>query len=172
MDERPPLWPLRFANEAHVRFTRQPITFARVATDTGANHVLPRRCSAAVAGHHVIQIEIAAIENLTAILARVLIALEHIMAGEFHFLLRKSIENQEHNHSRNTNLERNRGDDFVVRCVRRQIAPAFEIMCHEVVRVIGGHNVSMAGIYQSEGATRRADVNRLPQTVQHQNLIV
>jgi hypothetical protein len=32
--------------------------------------------------------------------------------------------------------------------------------------------VGMTGIYQREGATRRADVNRLPQAVKHQNLVV
>jgi hypothetical protein len=172
MHERPPFRSLRFANQAHVRFARKAIAFARIATDTRANHVLPRGCSSPITRYHVIQIEFAAIENLAAVLAGVFVALKHVVPGKFHFLLWKPIENQKHNHPRDANLERNRRDDFVIRRVCRQIAPAFEIVRHEIVRLIGRNNVGMTGIYQREGATRRADVNRLPQAVKHQNLVV
>ena len=172
MHERPPLRSLGFANQAHVRFARKPVAFARIATDTRANDVLPRGCPSPITRYDVIQIEFAAIENLAAVLAGVLVALKHIVSGKFHFLLRKPIENQKHNHPRDTNLERNRRDDFVVRRVCRQIAPAFEIVRHKIVRLVGRNNVGMTGIDQREGATRRADVNRLPQAVKHQNLIV
>jgi hypothetical protein len=155
-----------------VRFTREPIALARIATDARAHHVLPRGCSSAITRHDVIQIEFAAVERLAAVLAGVLIALEHVVPGKLDFLLWKPIEHQKHNHPRDTNLERNRRDDFVIRRVGRQIAPAFEIVRHEIVRRIGGHNVGVTGIYQRERATRRADVNRLPQAVKHQNLIV
>ena len=33
LDERPPLGPLRFADQAHVRFSRQSIALARIAVD-------------------------------------------------------------------------------------------------------------------------------------------
>jgi len=172
MHERPPLRSLGFANQAHVRFARKPVAFARIATDTRANDVLPRGCPSPITRYDVIQIEFAAIENLAAVLAGVLVALKHIVSGKFHFLLRKPIENQKHNHPRDTNLERNRRDDFVVRRVCRQIAPAFEIVRHKIVRLVGRNNVGMTGIDQREGATRRADIDRLPQAVKHQNLIV
>ena len=172
MHERPPFRSLRFANQAHVRFARKAIAFTRIATDTRANHVLPRGCSSPITRYDVIEIELAAIENLAAVLAGVFVTFKHIMSGKFHFLFWKPIENQKHNHPRDANLERNRRDDFVIRRVCRQIAPAFEIVRHEIVRLIGRNNVGMTGIYQREGATRRADVNRLPQAVKHQNLVV
>src|SRR6266508_3832354 len=142
----PPLRPLRFADQAHVRFTREPVAFARITWDARANDVLPRRHPASVARHDMIEVEFAAVKNLAAVLAGVLVPLEHVVPGKFHFLLRKPVENQKHNHTRDTNLERNRRDYFVVRRVCR--------------------------IYQREGATRRADVNRLPEAVKHQDLTV
>ncbi len=92
MNERPPLRPLRFANESHVRFVRKTIPFARITRDAGANDVFPNRRSAAIARKDVIQIQFAAIENLSAILAGVLVAFENIVPRELHFLLRQAIE--------------------------------------------------------------------------------
>ena len=136
VDEGTPFWPLRLADQAHVRFTRQPVAFARVAGNARANHVLPCSRPSAIARHDVIEIELAAVKNLAAVLAGVLVALKHVVPGKFHFLLWKPIENQEHNHPRDTNFERNRRDYLVIRSVCRQVTPAFEIMCHEIVRVV------------------------------------
>src|SRR5439155_1360546 len=115
---------------------RQPIAFARVAGNARANHVLPCSRPSAIARHDVIEIELAAVKNLAAVLAGVLVALKHVVPGKFHFLLWKPIENQKHNHPRDTNFERNRRDYLVIRSVCRQVTPAFEIMCHEIVRVV------------------------------------
>jgi len=40
LDKRPPLRSLRFADQAHVCFTRKPVALARIARDAGANHDL------------------------------------------------------------------------------------------------------------------------------------
>lgn len=170
--ERPPFWSLRFSDEAHVRFPREPVAFAGIAGDARANHVFPRGRPSAISRHDVIQIEFAAVKNLTAVLAGILVPLEHIVPGKFHFLLWKPIENQKHNHPWDTNLERNRRDHFMVWRVCRQIAPAFEIVSHEIVRLVGRNNLGVSGVHQREGATRRADVHRLPQAVKHQDLTV
>src|SRR5215210_7593356 len=77
MQERPPFRPLRFTNQCHVRFSRQPISFPRVAGDTGTNNVFPRGGSPPIPGNHMIEVQIVAIKQMTAILAGVLIALEH-----------------------------------------------------------------------------------------------
>jgi NADH-quinone oxidoreductase subunit N len=74
--------------------------------------------------------------NLAAVLAGVLIALKHVVSGKFYFLLWKPIENQKDNHPRDTNFKRNRCDYFVIRRICRQVAPAFEIMCHEIIRIV------------------------------------
>ena len=92
LNEWPPLRPLRFADQAHVRFTGQPVSFPRIARNAGANHVFPNSRPATVTRHDVIQIKLAAIEQLAAVLAGVLVSLKHIVPREFHFLLRKPIE--------------------------------------------------------------------------------
>ena len=94
LNKWPPLWPLGFADQAHVRFTRKPVAFARIARNTRANHVFPSRRTAPVAWHDVIQIKLAPIEAVAAVLAGVLVALEYVVAREFYFLLRKPIEHQ------------------------------------------------------------------------------
>jgi len=119
LDERPPFWPLRFTDQTHVRFARKAVALAGIAGDARANHVFPSRRSTAVARHDVIQIEFASIESLAAVLAGVLVALEHIVASKLYFLFRKPIEHQQYDHPRNANLKRNRHDHLVVRCIRR-----------------------------------------------------
>ena len=66
LNKWPPLRPLGFADQAHVRFTRKPVAFARIARNAGANHVFPSRRPAPVAWHDVIQIKLAPIEELAA----------------------------------------------------------------------------------------------------------
>ena len=83
-----------------------------------------------------IEIEIAAIENFSAILAGVLIPLEHVVTRKFHFLLWKPIKHQEYNHPRNADLEGDRRDQFVVRRICGQIAPTLEVVSHEVIGLI------------------------------------
>ena len=62
LNKWPPLRPLRPTDQAHVCFAREPVAFARIARNTRANHVFPRRHPAPVARHDVIQIKITAIE--------------------------------------------------------------------------------------------------------------
>ena len=70
LHEWPPLWSLRFADQAHVRFTRKPVAFARIARDAGANHVFPSRGPAAVARDDVIQIKVTPIEEFATVPGR------------------------------------------------------------------------------------------------------
>ena len=100
LDKRPPLWSLRFTDQTHVRFTRKPVALARIAWDAGANHVFPSRRPAPVARHDVIQIKVTPIEEFATVLAGVLVALKHVVSGEFYFLLRKPIEHKQHDHPR------------------------------------------------------------------------
>ena len=168
----PPLRPLRFTDQAHVRFARKPVAFARVARNTRANHVFPSRRPAPVTRHDVIQIKVTAIEEFAAVLAGVLVSLKHVVPCKFHFLLWKPIEHKQHNHPRNSNLERNGCNQFMIGCVRRQIAPALEIVRRKVGRVIRRNNLGVSCVYERKGAASRADVHRLPKPVEHQHLTV
>ncbi len=172
LDKRPPLWPLRFADQAHVCFAREPIALTRIAWDAGANHVFPSRRPAPVAWHDVIQIKVTSIEEFATVLAGVLVALKNVVTREFHFLLRKPIEHKQHDHPRDLDLERDGRNHFMIGRVRGQIAPAFEVVRRKVVRVIRRNNLGVPCVYERKGAASGADVHRLPEPVEHQNLTV
>ena len=155
-----------------MRFPREPIALARIAGNARANHVFPTRVPAAISRNHVIKIQIAAVKDTPAILAGALVALEDVVASKLHFLLREPIEKKQHNHTRHADSPRDGCDHFVLRRVRRKITPTLEIVRHEIVGSIGRHDMGVPCIDQCEGASRRADVHRLPQAVQHQNLTV
>ena len=170
--KRAPLRTLRFANQTHLRFPRQAVALARIARDTGANHVLPDGESASVARHDVIEIQVVPLKNLAAVLAGVLIALENIVPRKFHFLFRQPIEEEQHDHTWHPNLPRNCRNDFVIGRGGGEVAPTVEVMRQEIVFVIGRNHMGMARIHQRKRAARRADVDRLPKAIQHQNLTV
>ena len=105
LDKRPPLRSLRLSDQAHVRLTRKSVALAGVAGDAGANNVFPSRGAAAVARHDMIEIKVAPVEKMAAVLAGIVISLKYVVPGEFYFLLRKPIEHQKHDHPRNADLE-------------------------------------------------------------------
>jgi hypothetical protein len=168
----PPLRPLRSTDQAHVRFARKAVAFARIARNTRANHVFPSRRPAPVAWHDVIQIKVTPIEEFSAVLAGVLVSLKHVVSGEFYFLLRKPIEHKQHDHPWDPDLERDGRNHFMFGRGRGQIAPAFEIMLRKVIRVIRRNDLGVPSVYEGKGAASRTDVHRLPKPVEHQNLTV
>ena len=74
LDKRAPFGPLRFADQAHVGFSRKPVALPCITGDTRADHVFPGRHPAAIARHHVIEIEVATFKNFSTVLAGVLVA--------------------------------------------------------------------------------------------------
>ncbi len=70
LNKWPPLRSLRFTDQAHMRFARKPVALARIARNTGANHVFPSRHPAPVARYDMIQVKLAAIEELAAVPGR------------------------------------------------------------------------------------------------------
>src|SRR5260370_6785342 len=88
--KRTPLRSFRFADQAHARFTRKPIALARIAGDTRANHVFPSRRSSPIARDDVIQIKVASIKDVAAVLAGALVPLEDRVTRELHVPSRES----------------------------------------------------------------------------------
>lgn len=95
------------------------------------------------------------------------------MPGELHFLLRQTIKEQQYDHARDTNLPRNRRHHFVFGFWRvdGKITPAIEVVRGEVP-FLGPDHLGVALVEKRKGATSRADINRLPQAVEHQDLTV
>jgi hypothetical protein len=119
-----------------------------------------------------IEVQLLALENLATILASVVVALEDIVARKLYFLLRQAIEEQEDNHARDADLPRNRRDHLVLGRGKRNIEPACEIMRREIVFVVGRDNLGMPLVKKGKSTTRRADIDRLPKAIEHQNLTV
>jgi hypothetical protein len=119
-----------------------------------------------------IEIQFISLKNLAAILAGVFVALKNVVASEFYFLFRETIEKEQHDHAWHTNLPRDSRHHFVFRRGRREIAPTFEVVRQEIVGLIGRNNLSVAGVHESKGAPGRADVHCLPKAIEHQNLTI
>jgi hypothetical protein len=45
-------------------------------------------------------------------------------------------------------------------------------MSQKIICTIGGHDLGMSGIDQGKSPARRANVDRLPETVEHQDLTI
>ena len=93
LDKRAPFGPLRFADQAHVGFSRKPVALPCITGDTRADHVFPGRHPAAIARHHVIEIEVATFKNFSTVLAGVLVAFENVVTRKLYLLFRKPIKN-------------------------------------------------------------------------------
>ena len=91
-------------------FLRKSIAFASVAFNARANHVFPGGGAATIARDHVIEIQVASVERISAILAGVFVAFEYIVPGKLHLLFRKPIEKQQHYDARDPDSPRNRRD--------------------------------------------------------------
>jgi len=172
LHKRTPLRPLRLADEMQPRFLRCVVRFLRVALDARANNVLPGRRPAAVAGDDMVQVQIFALKNPAAILARVLVPLKNVMPRELHFLLRHSIVNQKQDNARNADAKRNRVDGLVLRRILRKIAPLIEIESAERPVLCVHDCLGLALKKQSQRAAGSADIDGLPQPVQHKNMLI
>ena len=119
-----------------------------------------------------IQVQLTSIEYLSAVLTRVLIALEHIMAGGIYFLFLEVIEQNQFDHARNPDFERNGRDHFRLGGFLGKNAPTGEIVGKEIIVCVNRDDLGVAGIKQSESAACGTDIDRLPQAIKHQHLTV
>lgn len=172
MDKGSPLRFHRLADEFHAGFVRQAVALARVARDARTNDVFPCRLSAAIAGQHVIKIQILPVENLSAVLAGVFVPLEDVVTGEFDFLLRKSVKKHQHDDARNADFQINGVDHFVLRLAQGKIAPTLEIMRLELIFRIRAHHLGVTLIEKHESAADSARIDSLPKTVQDENRFI
>ena len=100
LDKRPPLRTFRLPDQVQTGFLRRVICLARVAGNAGANDVLPRGGTAAIPRNDVIQIQVLAFENFSAVLAGIAIPLENVMSGKLHFFFWQAIKHHQQNHAR------------------------------------------------------------------------
>lgn len=119
-----------------------------------------------------VEVQIFAFEDASAILAGVLISLENIMPGELDLFFRQSIEEYEQNHFRDAQPERNGVDTFGMRLLLREVSPLVEIKGLKGTVIHSQDDLGMAFKEQGKGAAHAADVDRLPQAVEHEHLLI
>jgi hypothetical protein len=105
LDEWTPLRPFRLADQAQAGFVRRAVGLVRVALDAGANNVLPSGRSAAITRNYVVEVQVFALENLSAVLAGVLVPLEDIVPGELHLFLGHAVEQHQHDDAGHADAE-------------------------------------------------------------------
>ena len=170
MEHGPPLRTLRLMEELHAGLAGRAVALATVAGDAGADDVFPRRFAAAIARDDVVEIEVLAVVLVATILAGVVVALEDVVTRELHFLLRHPVEKEEQNHLGHANLERDGADHVGSFVAARKAEPLVEGHGLEGAAV-GLDDLRVALIKEHEGALDAADVDRLPQSIEYEDVV-
>jgi hypothetical protein len=165
LHKRPPLRPLRFANQVHARFAGRPVRLMRITRNTRTDNILPRRRPAAVARDYVIEIQIAAFETVAAILASILVTLENVVASELDLFLRQAIEQQQQNYARHPDPEGDRVNALRMRLLLRKIVPLVEIVRLERSIIIVQNHLRAAFEQQRKRPASCANIHCLPEPV-------
>jgi len=143
LDERPPFRPFRLADQVHPDFMGQVIGFPSITLNTGTNNILPSRYAALIPGNHMVQIKLTPIEDLSAILAGILVPLENVMPGKLDFFLRQPIENQKHDNGGDPDLKGNGVNHFLLGFALGELPPTLEVVSKEIALAIGMNHLGM-----------------------------
>ena len=154
----------------HIGLFGRPVGLAGVAGNATAYDICPGREPAVMARHHVINIQFLAVKLFAAVLAGILVALEDILACELHFLVGNPVKKTQEDDAWNADANGDGPHHIIVFAGKpRIIAPLTEGIRVEAVGFLV-YDLGMAGVKQCEGTIHRADVDRLPQAVQHQHM--
>ena len=117
-----------------------------------------------------VEVEVLAVELVAAILADVVVAFEDVVAGELHFLLRHPVEEEEQNDLGHANLKGDRANDIGALVTAGKAEPLVER--HSLKgAAVSLDNLRMALIKEHEGALDAADVDGLPETIEHEDVV-
>lgn len=172
LHEGSPFRSFGFAHQMETGFLGRAIGFARVTRNAGADNILPRCGAPSVPRRHVVEVQIFALENFPAILTGISIALENIMPREFDLFFGQAIKHDEQDHARDANLERNGVNAFWMRLLKGKILPLRKIKSLKRPFLIGKDNVGVAFKKKAQRASRGANIDRLPEAIQNQNMLV
>ncbi len=172
IDEWAPFRAFGFAEQFHADFGGKPVGFARVARQTAANDVLPSGHAAAVARGDVIEVEIGAFEFLAAILAGVVVTLENVVTRELYFLARETIKHLQQDQARDTDASGNSADGISAVVKPREVAPLIEVEGPKFAIAFFEDDGSVSFVNERESTADGANIDRLPEAVEHQDLLV
>lgn len=97
-----PFGALRLFKKLHPRFMWKSVALAGVAWDAGTHNVFPCSLTTAVTRKHMVDIQVASVEEISAVLASVPITLKHIQPCEFDFFFRETVKQGENDDSWDT----------------------------------------------------------------------
>jgi hypothetical protein len=120
----------------------------------------------------VIEVQILAFKYLAAVLAGIAVPLENVVPREFDLLFRQTVEHQQQDDARHPNLEGNGGDGFRMGLLLGEIAPLMEAESLKSAFGIRKNDLGMTFEDKSQRAPGGAYVNRLPEAVEHQNVLI
>ena len=116
-----------------------------------------------------VEVQIRPLENPATILARIVIPLEDVMAGELDLLLGQAIKEKQDDDSRHPDVQRNAVEHDRFRRTDREIAPACEIVREVVLVGVRIYDLCMAFVEKIEGAASAANVDSLPQPIEDED---
>ncbi|MDB6053558.1 MAG: hypothetical protein JWN25_1081 [Verrucomicrobiales bacterium] len=119
-----------------------------------------------------VQVKIFSVENFAAVLAGVLVALENIVPREFDLLFGKSIKDDQQDDAGDAYLERNCMDAVGVRFLLGKTAPFWKAVGLECTAILAQYHLGVTFEQERECPTDGADIYSLPQSVQHQYVLV
>ena len=128
--------------------------------------------TAAIAGNDVVEIQILAVKSLAAVLAHVVVALENIVPGELDLFFGQAVEHDQQDDAGHADFEGDGADAFRMRLLLGKVLPLIEAEGLEGAVLRIQHHLGVAFKEQGEGASRGADINRLPQAVQDQHMLI
>lgn len=167
-----PLGSLGFAHKVHASLRRSVVRFAGIARDAGTNNVFPRGRTTTIARNNVVEVQLASVKHPAAILAGVFIAFKNIVPGKFDFLFRHPVVHEQQNDARHANAKGDGMNEFFVRSIGGNIAPFLKTEGAERAVWVIHHDLRLTLKKQSESAAGGANIHRLPEPVQHQNVLI
>ena len=148
--------------ESHVGLLGPPATFAVVALEATRHDVLPRRQAALGAWHDMVEVEAAGEMTMPAVLTRIGISNEDVVAAEAHVTPRKSVEPCKKYDPRDADVIAHRADAVVA--VDLQAGPVTEVEGLILFVDSPGH----ALVEQRESVADGGDVNGEIRPVEYQ----
>ena len=130
--EGPPFGSHRLLEQIHSGLVGEFVSLARVAGDAGADDIFPSGLPPSVARQHMVDVEMAAVENSGAVLAGILVSLEYIMPCELDFLFRQAVKEAEDDDPRNADSQGNSLEHPGLGIGDGEILPTQEIMGKEI----------------------------------------
>jgi hypothetical protein len=143
LDKRSPFGPFWLANQVHAGFGRGAIGFAGITANAGADDVFPSGWTTAFPRCDVVEIQVFAFENLSTILASILVSFEDIVPSELDLFLRHTIKKNEENDARNADLKGDRADAFRMGFLLGEVMPFGEAVGLEGSVISAEDNLSM-----------------------------